>query len=322
MRRRNILLGAAAAAVVDWRAAGQEAPKSAHIGFIVTGEAYPRHWFDEEMRRLGWVEGHNLTVERRVTRVDPEERKTAAAKLVAANPNVIVAAGTVDALPVRALTSTIPIVVISGFDLVEAGLANSLAHPGGNVTGMTSPGVDVDGKRLELLRELVPKATQISVLADAGSPISIPRIAAIEALARPLGMRVASRLVSAAGEFDGTFAASAADHDQAMLVQNSPLASENQPRIVALAAQYRLPAVYDNRGFVELGGLLFYGQDWRENFERAAVLVDKILKGAKPADLPVEQPTRFELVVDLKTASALGVTVPPSILARADEVIE
>jgi putative ABC transport system substrate-binding protein len=321
MRRRDLLLSAAVAVAAP-RVVAQEAPKRAHIGFIVTGEAYPRHWFDEEMRRLGWVEGRNLTVERRVTRVDPEERKTAAAELVAANLDCIVAAGTVDALPVRALTSTIPIVVISGFDLVEAGLANSLAHPGGNVTGMTSPGVDVDGKRLELLRELVPTATQVSVFADAGSPISIPRIAAIEALARPLGMRVASRLVRAAAEFDGTFAASAADHDQAMLVQNSPLANENQPRIVALAAQYRLPAVYDNRGFVELGGLAFYGQDWRENFERAAALMDKILKGAKPADLPIEQPTRYQLVVNLNTAKGLGLTVPPSILARADEVIE
>jgi len=321
VRRRDVLFGAAAAAA-GWRATAQEAPKSGRIGFIVTGDTFPRRWFDEGMRRLGWIEGRNLVVERRVTGEDPERRKTAAAELVAANPDVIVAAGTIDALPVLALTRTIPIVVIIGVDLVEAGLADSLARPGGNVTGMTVLGGELDGKRLELLRELVPAATRISILADAGNPRSIPRITAIEALARPLDLRAAARLVTEVAEIDGAFAASAADHDQAMLVQNSPLTGENEPRIVALAAQYRLPAIYDNRQFVEVGGLLFYGQVWRENFERAAVLVDKILKGAKPADLPIEQPTRFELVVNLKTANALGLTIPRSILALADEVIE
>ena len=321
MRRRDFLLSATIAAT-GCQAIAQEAPKRARIGFIVAGEAYPRHLFDTAMQRLGWFERHNLPVERRVTGQDAEQRKTAAAELVAANLDVIVAAGTVDALPVRDLTRTIPIVVIGGFDLVEAGLADSLRHPGGNVTGMTVLGGELDGKRIELLRELVPSATRIAVLASALTPRSIPRISAIETLARPLGIGVLSRLVSTAGEFEGAFAASAADHDQAMLVQNSPLPGENQPRIVSLAAQYRLPAVYDNRGFIELGGLAFYGQVQRETFERAAALVDKILKGARPADLPVEQPTRFELLVNLNTAQALGLTVPPSILARADEVIE
>jgi putative ABC transport system substrate-binding protein len=187
---------------------------------------------------------------------------------------------------------------------------------------MTRLAGELDGKRLELLHELVPAATRISVLAYAGNPRSIPRITAIEALAQPLGIRVAARLVSKASEFDGAFAATAADHDQAMLVQTSPLMGENQPQIVALAAQYSLPAIYEFRESVEIGGLAFYGQVSRENFERAAALVDKILKGAKPADLPVEQPTRFELVINLKTAKALGLTVPPVILGRDDEVIE
>jgi putative ABC transport system substrate-binding protein len=322
MRRRDVLLGAAATAA-GWRAAAQEAPKSAHIGFIVTGgKGFPRPWFDEAMQRLGWVEGRNFVVERRVTREDPAERKTAATELVAANLDVIVAAGVVDALPVHKLTHTIPIVVIGGVDLVQAGLADSLARPGGNVTGMTILGGELDGKRLEILRELVPTVERISVLAYAGNPRSIPRITGIEALAHPLGIRVTARLVKEAGEFDGVFAATAGERDQAMLVQTSPLMGENQPRIVALAAQYHLPAIYEFRESVEIGGLAFYGQVLRENFERAAALVDKILKGAKPADLPIEQPTRFELVVNLKTAAALGLTVPPSILARATEVIE
>jgi putative ABC transport system substrate-binding protein len=321
MRRRELLLGAAVA-VVGWRAVAQEAPKSAHIGFIVTGEARPRRDFDEALRRLGWVEGRNLTVERRVTGEDPERRKTAAAELIAANPDVIVAVGMIDALPVHDVTRTIPIVVIGGTDLVEEGLADSLARPGGNVTGIVILRGELDGKRLELLRELVPAATRLSYLAYARLPRSAARTTAIEALARPLGLRVTARPVSEAGELEGAFAASAADHDQGILVEGGPVTFENRPRVLALAAQYRLPAIYENREFVESGGLLSYGQVFRENFQRAAALVDKILKGAKPADLPVEQPTRFELVVNLTTAKSLGLTVPPSILARADEVIE
>ena len=321
MNRRDVLLGAAAATAA-WRVGAWEAPKSAHIGFIVTGEAYPRRWFDEAMQRLGWVEGRNLVVERRVTGEDPERRKTAAAELIAANPDVIVAAGIVDALPVHAQTRMLPIVVISGRDLVEAGLAGSLAHPGGNVTGIVNLGAELDGKRLELLHELVPAATRISFLAYARLPRSAPRAAAMEALARPLGVRVTARPVSEAAEIDGAFTAIVADHDQEMLVEGSAVISQNRPRVIALAAQYRLPAIYENREFAESGGLLFYAQVFRENFERTAALVGKILKGAKPADLPVEQPTRFELIVNLMTARALDLTVPPSILARADEVIE
>jgi putative tryptophan/tyrosine transport system substrate-binding protein len=321
-RRKLLLLGAAATAAAGWRTAAQEAPKSARIGFIVTGEAYPRRDFDEAMRRLGWIEGRNLVVERRVTGEDPERRRTAAAELIAANPDVIVAAGMIDALAVHALTRTIPMVVIRGNDLVEVGLADSLARPGGNVTGIVLLGGELDGKRLELMLELMPAAARISFLAYAQNPRSIPRATAIEALARPLGIRVAARLVSEAAEIDGAFAAIAANHDQAILVQQGAVTAENRPRVVALAAQYRLPAIYEQRDFVESGGLLSYGQVSRENYERAAALADKILKGAKPADLPVEQPTRFELVVNLKTATALGLTIPPSILARADEVIE
>jgi len=316
-----LLLGATVA-VIGWRAVAQEAPKSARIGFIVTGDAYPRRDFDEEMRRLGWIEGRNLAVERRVTGEDPERRKTAAAELIAGNPDVIVAAGMIDARPVHALTRTTPIVVIGGTDLVEEGLADSLARPGGNVTGIVVLRGELDGKRLELLRELVPAATRLSYLAYARLPRSAARTTAIEALARPLGLQVTARPVSEAGELEGAFAASAADHDQAILVQGSSLIFENQLRLVALAARYHLPAIYQLREFVDSGGLLSYGEVTQENFERAASLVDKILKGAKPADLPVEQPTRFELVVNLKTAKALGLTIPPAILARADEVIE
>jgi len=223
---------------------------------------------------------------------------------------------------VYALTRTIPIVVIGGADLVEEGLANSFAHPGGNVTGIEILRGELDGKRLELLRELVPAVTRISFLAYARLPRSLARATAVEALARPLGLRVTKRLVSEAREIGDAFAASAAEQDQGILVESGALLFENQRRVVALAAQYRLPAVYEWREFAESGGLLSYGQTRQENSERAAALVDKILKGAKPADLPVEQPTRFELMVNLKTAAALGLTIPHRILALADEIIE
>jgi putative ABC transport system substrate-binding protein len=322
MNRRDLLVLSAATVLAGGCARAQEAPKNARIGFIVTGEVFPRDRFDEGMRRLGWVEGRNLVVQRRVTGEDPARRKTAAAELVAEHPDVIVAAGLIDALPVHALTRTIPIVVITGPDLVEEGLVDSLAHPGGNVTGIVVLRGELDGKRLELLHELVPAATRISFLAYARLPRSPARAAAVEALARPLGLRVTKRLVSEAAEIDVAFAASAADHDQGILVESGAVIVENLPRVVALAAQYRLPAVYEWRQFAEGGGLLSYGQLQQESFERAAALVDKILNGAKPADLPVEQPTRFELVVNLKSARALDLTIPPSILARADEVIE
>jgi putative ABC transport system substrate-binding protein len=321
LRRRDLLVGAALS-TAGWRADAQEAPKNAHIRFIVTGEAYPRHGFDEAMRRLGWVEGHNLTVQRRITGENSERRKFAAAELIGANPDVIVAAGLIDALPVYALTRTIPIVVIGGTDLVEEGLANSLAHPGGNVTGIVVLRGELDAKRFELLHELVPAATRMSYLAYSRLPRSVARTAAVEALARPFGVRITARPVSDAGELPAAFAASAADNDQGVLIEGGAPMVENRPQVLALATQYRLPAVYERREFVEEGGLLSYGQVFQETLERAAALVDRILNGAKPADLPIEQPTRFELVVNLKTASALGLTIPPSILALADEVIE
>jgi len=192
MRRRDILFSAAVTAVVGWSAGAQEGPKSARIGFIVTGELWPRRHFDEAMQRLGWTEGRNLTVERRVTGEDPERRKIAAAELVATNPDVIVAAGTLDAQTLLALTRTIPIVVVRGQDLVEMGLVNSLARPGGNVTGIVVRGEELDGKRLQLLRELIPAAARISVLGYTQGPqerSSRGRHRGSRAPARPAGYR-------------------------------------------------------------------------------------------------------------------------------------
>jgi putative ABC transport system substrate-binding protein len=319
--RRRAFVGAAALALTGRVTAAQEMSKSVRLGFIVTGGAFPRHQFDDAMQRLGWIEGRNLTVERRITGEDPERRRIAAAELFAERPNVIVAAGVFDARPVFTATRTIPIVIITGADLVENGLVQSLSHPGGNVTGTTVLGGELDGKRLEFLHELMPSAKRIAVIGRRTSRYAA-RLKALEDLAKPLNVMVSPIVTGNLQEMDNAYTASAAAHDEAVLQMASPLAFENQPHIITLATRLRLPVMYEAREYVVNGGLISYGQVWRENFEHAAALVDKILKGASPADLPVEQPTKFELVINVRTARELGLNVPPSMLARADEVIE
>jgi ABC-type uncharacterized transport system substrate-binding protein len=324
VRRRDAILGlgAAALAISSYAVDAQDRPRSARIGFIVTGEAFPRRYFDEAMQRLGWIEGSNLTVDRRVTGEDPARRSAAAAELVADRLDVIVAAGAIDARAVFAATRTIPIVVVAGTDLVEGGLVQSLARPGGNVTGTTILGGELDNKRLELLHELIPEATRVAVIGAARIARSIARTEALDAVAHRLGISIVPRLVNNLSEMETAYAASAAAGDQAIVVQQLTFAFENQPRIIGLAARLRLPAIYELREYVEQGGLISYGQVWRDNFERAASLVDKILKGAKPGDLPVERPTKFELIINLKTAKSLGLNVPQSLLVRADDLVE
>ena len=319
MRRRDVFVGAAAVAC-GWRALAQGSV-SARIGFIVTGEAFPHRPFDEALQRLGWIEGRNLTVDRHITGEDPVRRKIAAAELAAGKPDVIVAGGIFDALPVFAATHTIPLVVITGADLVENGLVESLSHPGGNVTGTTVLGGELDGKRLDLLHELVPSATRIAVLGRRTERY-VARMAALQDLAHRLGIGLSPRFADTLVEMDAAYGASAAARDQGIVQMASPLAFENQSHIIARAAMLRPPVIYEARDYTEQGGLMSYGQVWQENFERSAYLVDRILKGAKPADLPVEQPTRFELIINLKTARTLGLTLPQTLVARADEVIE
>jgi putative ABC transport system substrate-binding protein len=322
MRRRDFLGAGLAAVPIVRVAVAQPRPRSARIGWLTTGDTIPRHYFDEAMARLGWVEGRNLVVERRVSGHDPARRARMIEELIAAKPAVIVAGGTTDAVPLRAATRSIPIVAIGGTDLVESGLVESLGRPGGNVTGLTVIGRELDGKRLELLREMMPNASRVSMLGNPSFVMTAQRLAAAEALAQPLGFGITRRLVSEPVEVDATFAAAAADGDQAVLVPFNALTFENRPRIIALAAKFRIPAFYEFREYVEEGGLVCYGAVYKEYFERAAMIADKILKGASPADLPVEQPTRFELVLNLKTAKALGLEIPPAFLARADEMIE
>jgi len=318
VRRREFLLAAALLAGAS-RTAAQQPPANARVGWLAHGDTMPRHFFDEALARLGWVEGKNLVIERRFGGSTGEQIASAAAELVAWRPDVIVALGTIDARPVLALTRAIPIVVVTSADPVGQGLGTSLARPGGSVTGIAAPTGELVPKLLELARDLIPGADRVSLLRNPEGPGNVEPPAAVGAA---LGLKIAIRGASRPDELDAAFAAAASDGDRAMVVQMSPLTFEERWRVAGLAAHFRLPAVYPVRDYAEAGGLLSYGPVLSDNFKRCAALVDKILRGASPAELPFEQPTHYELVVNLKTAKALALTIPPSILVRVDEVIE
>jgi putative ABC transport system substrate-binding protein len=219
-------------------------------------------------------------------------------------------------------TKTIPIVMMgSGIDPVEAGLVESLARPGGNVTGLTNLNTELGGKRLELLKEAVPKLARVAVLYDPGSPNHVLHLKEVQTAARPLGLTVRSWEVRGADDFEKVFAALSKGRPDGLYVPPGPLHTTNRNRIVDFALKSRLPSMWGNREFVDSGGLMSYGADLADSHRRVAFFVDKILKGAKPGDLPVEQPTKFELVINLKTAKQIGVTIPQKVLARADRVI-
>jgi putative tryptophan/tyrosine transport system substrate-binding protein len=318
MRRRDLFIAALILAG-SRQAVAQPPATRVRIGWLAHGDTMPRHFFDEALARLGWVEGRNLAVERRFAGSAGERVVEDAAELVAWHPDVIVVMGGIDAKPVLALTDAIPIVVVTIVDPVALDVAKSLAHPGGNVTGTAATMVELLPKLLELARDLLPNISRVSVLGDPRNPgtVKIP-----VSVAKALGLVVARREVSRPEWLNAAFAAAIADGDQAVIMQFSALTFEERGRVVGLADRFRMPALYPLREYVDAGGLLSYGPVIRNNFERAAVLVDKILRGAKPADLPIEEPTKFELVINLKTAKALGLTVPQSRLARADEVVE
>jgi putative ABC transport system substrate-binding protein len=271
------------------------------------------------LREKGWIEGKNLLVEYRYA---PDRLPALAAELIALNPDLIVARGPQPAVALKLATSTIPIVFVVVYDPVATGLVESLSHPGSNVTGLASyaPG-DFIGKRIEILRELIPAASKFAILANPGNPSHRLVLADVTRASETFG--VALPIVEAATreELDPAFASAAAQHADAMIVLGDNLINLEGPRVVALAAEYRLPAIYLFRQGTT-GGLIVYGPDVTDLFHRAGSYVDAILKGIKPSELPVERPTKFELVINMKTAKALGLTVPPSLLVRADAVIE
>ncbi|WP_240536438.1 ABC transporter substrate-binding protein [Bradyrhizobium genomosp. III] len=273
------------------------------------------------LREKGWIEGKNLLVEYRYA---PDRLPALAAELVGLTPDVLVAPGPLAVQVLKSVTSTIPIVFVAVADPPGLGLVQSLARPGGNITGVaTMVPDDFGAKRLEILRELVPSASKIAILINPNNPMH--RLNFGEFLARTaqrLGVTLLTVEATAPDELDVGFASAAAQHADAVLDMGDSLTFFQAPRVVALAAKYHLPTSYLFRRCADLGGLIVYGPDFVDLYRRATGYVDKILRGAKPADLPVEQPTKFALVINLKTAKALGLTVPPSLLVRADHVIE
>ena len=267
------------------------------------------------------MEGETITIEVRWAQGDPGRVPGLIDELVRLKVDVLVVNNTLAALAAKKATQTIPIVMSSG-DPVQAGLVASLARPGGNVTGLSYLNVDLNSKRLELMKQLVPRLTRVAVLRNPTIALHTKFWQVTEMAARQLGMMVQPIDVRRLGDFESAFAGAAGGNAQALLVFDDPLSVGNRSRIVALAAQNRLPTMYGFREFADVGGLMSYGPDFVVLYRRAAAFVDKILKGAKPADLPVEQPTKFELVINLKAAKALGLTVPPPLLAQAHEVIE
>jgi putative ABC transport system substrate-binding protein len=272
------------------------------------------------MRELGYVEGRTVVFEARGADGKAERLAALAAELVRLEVNVIVTSGAAAAQAARQATATLPIVMASGNPL-ELGLVASLARPGGNMTGVQTLSVELSAKRLELAREVVPGASRLAILGDAGSPASVSGIRETQAAAQALGVRLHAVSVRGPAELDGAFSTIARAGPAVLLVTTSPVFFGERRRLAELGMKHRLPTVFGSSEYAATGGLIAYGADLAEGFRRAPVYVDKILKGARPGDLPIEQATKFRLVVNLKTAKALGLTIPQSILLRADETI-
>jgi putative ABC transport system substrate-binding protein len=313
--------------VAPLAADAQPAGKVYRIGYLTAGSltANPRvlEAFRQGLRDLGWVEGQNIAIEYRSAEGRLDRLPDLAAELVRLKVDVIAATPTPAALAAKNATGTVPIVGVSLTEPVGLGLIASLARPGGNVTGVSySVGTDIFGKDLELLKEVVPKVRRVAVLSNPDGPAQPLTISNIKGAARSLGLQLQLVEARGPGDFDGAFAAMARERVGALLVVTDPVFIPHRARLVDLAANNRLPSIFTQRADVEAGGLMSYGPNFADMYRRAATYVDKILKGAKPGDLPVEQPTKFELVINLKTARALGLTIPPALLRRADEVIQ
>jgi putative tryptophan/tyrosine transport system substrate-binding protein len=310
--------------VMSLAAEAQPARKMYRLGILAGGTASSAagNWevFRQGLRQLGWVEGQNIALEYRWAEGQYERFPDLAAELVRLQVDVIVASITPAALAATHATRTIPIVVVGVHDPVGSGLVASLAQPGGNVTGLSGLSPALVGKQLEFLKEVVPTVSRVAVLWNPASPGHALMVQEAEVAAQALVMQLHLLEARSPDEFDSAFAAMTSVG--ALLILRDAMFNVHRSRLAELAAKSRLPAMYGGRELVEAGGLIGYGAPIPENFRRAATYVDKILKGAKPTDLPVEQPMKFELVINLKTAKALGITMPPSLLLLADEVIQ
>jgi putative ABC transport system substrate-binding protein len=278
--------------------------------------------FSRGMRELGYIEGKNLAIEWRFTEGKDERLSGLAAELINLNVDVIVTGGPLATREVRKTSATIPIVVASADDPVASGFVKTLAHPGGNITGLWNVGSDLGPKRLEMMLEMVPNLSRVAVLVNPGSSSNSNGLESIQAAGQKRGVKILPMKAQTPQEIDNAFSLIRQQTASALIVSLNPLFQQQRNQIAELTAKHRLPSIAADRIYAEAGCLMSYGSSLIDGFRRAATYVDKILKGAKPGDLPIEQPTTYELVINMKTAKALGIKIPQSILVRADKVIE
>ena len=331
MKRREFITLLGGGAAVAWPCAvrAQQPERVRRIGVLMASAADDSESqariaaFLQGLQQLGWADGRNVRIDTRWATTDADDIRRHAAELAALAPDVLVAAtGTVTAAPLLQATRTVPIVFVQVIDPVGAGFVVSLARPGGNATGFTIYEYGMSGKWLELLKEIAPRMARAAVLRDPAIASGIGQFAAAQAVAPSLGVELSPVDVRDAGEIERAVTAFARSPNGGLIVTASALATRHRDLIIALAARHRLPAVYSYRYMVAAGGLVSYGPDSLDQYRRAAGYVDRILKGEKPADLPVQAPTKYALVLNLKTANALGLDIPTTVLSRADEVIE
>lgn len=325
MRRRAFIAGLGAAAAVPLVGRAQQSPKAPTIGLLgAASREIAGPWvaaFVKRLQELGWADGRNINIDYRWAETRSESYGEIASEFSKRKVDVIVTWASAPTLAAKRATATIPIVFAAQMDPVGVGVVASLARPGGNVTGMSIQQTDTAGKRIELLREVVPRLARLAVLANSGAPGAMVEMREVSVKARELRLEVTSIEVRQADEIFSAIA-SLKGRSEALYVATDPLIFSNRVRINAMAQAAGLATIYGSREYVDAGALMSYGPNWADLFRHAAEQVDKILRGAKPADIPVQQPTKFELVINQKTAKALGLDLPASLLARADEVIE
>jgi len=305
--------------------AAQPPAKIPRIGMLLGGSpdwtAPTLEAFRQRLRELGYVEGHTIAIDYRFAEGKSEPLPALAAELVHLPVDILVTWGSAAAWAAKHATSTIPIVIGAATDPVAQGLAASHARPGGNITGVASAPMGVQGKTVQVLTEAIPGLSRVALLWTSANPVHTLTVREAQEAAQGLGLQTQLLDVREASALDGAFAAMVQARAEALVVLNAQFFLTHRTRLVELAGAYRLPTIYGQRLYVDAGGLMTYGMNFRENFRHAAVYVDKILKGANPAELPIEQPMTFELVLNLKTAQTLGITIPPTLLVLADEVI-
>jgi len=319
--RRTFMAVVAGVLAAPLTSEAQPAGKVWRIGLIAVAPASPMDALSQGLRELGYVEGQNLIIERRYSEGRAERFSEFAAELVRAKVDLIIVNTTPAAIAAKKATTTIPIVFPTAIDPVAAGVVASLARPGGNVTGLSILTPELSPKRLELLKQVIPGLSRVAVLWNAANPANALPWRETQGASRALGVVLQSREVGRPSDFEAAFAMMAKEHPEAVLVFGDALITQHEKQIVDFVTQKHIPSSFPWREPVVYGGLMSYGPSRAQLYRRAAVFVDKIFKGAKPGDLPVEQPTKLELVINMKTAKALGLTIPPSLLSRADEVI-